>query len=87
MCYHSWFNPQWQQIEMYAVAMTAHEIHFPAHRTSFHWRQDEKILVEISRKFDPDRLQQQLGFFGLTPVEHFTDSNQWFSVLLFRKQS
>jgi uncharacterized SAM-dependent methyltransferase len=48
---------------------------------------DEKILVEISRKFDPTRLQEQLGFFGLTPIEHFTDRNQWFSVLLFRKKS
>jgi len=86
MRYHSWFNPVWQQIEMYAVATAAQEIRFPANRTSFHWRQDEKILVEISRKFDPDRLQEQLGFFGLAPVAHFTDPNQWFSVLLFRKQ-
>jgi uncharacterized SAM-dependent methyltransferase len=45
-----------------------------------------KILVEISRKFDPLRLQEQLRFFGLLPVAHFTDPNRWFSVLLFKKQ-
>lgn len=86
MRYHSWFNPEWQQIEMYAVAAAAQEIRFPNHHASFQWRRDEKILVEISRKFDPDRLQEQLGFFGLAPAGHFTDIDQWFSVLLFRKQ-
>jgi dimethylhistidine N-methyltransferase len=85
--YHSCFNPEWQQIEMYAVAAAPQEIRFPSVGAGFCWRMDEKILVEISRKFDPTRLQEQLGFFGLTPIEHFTDRNQWFSVLLFRKKS
>ena len=87
MRYHSWFNPEWQQIEMYAVASEAQRIYFPTVETSFQWQQDEKILVEISRKFDPIRLQEQLGFFGLQAVKHFTDPNEWFSVLLFKKQT
>jgi len=86
MRYHSWFNPEWQQIEMYAVASAAQAIRFPDTNAGFQWHKDEKILVEISRKFEANRLQEQLRFFGLTPVEHFTDLNQWFSVLLFRKQ-
>jgi L-histidine Nalpha-methyltransferase len=83
--YHSWFNPEWRQIEMYAVATEAHEVRFPNVDTAFQWQQDEKILVEISRKFDPLRLQEQLRFFDLRPVEHYTDANDWFSVLLFKK--
>ncbi len=86
MRYHAWYNPQWQQIEMFAVATQVQQIRFPQAGASFHWRRDEKILVEISRKFDPLRLQEQLGFFDLTPVAHFTDPNQWFSVLLFKKR-
>jgi dimethylhistidine N-methyltransferase len=86
MRYHSWFNPAWQQIEMYAIATAPQEVRFPAANAKFQWHSGEKILVEISRKFEPDRLREQLGFFGLTPVEHFTDANRWFSVLLFRKQ-
>src|SRR5690349_3522144 len=82
MRYYSWFNPEWQQIEMYAVAVEEHKINFPTERASFRWLKDEKILVEISRKFDPIRLQEQLRFFGLRPVQHFTDLNEWFSVLL-----
>jgi len=87
MRYHSWYNPEWQQIEMFAVATASQEIRFPEVGASFHWRQDEKILVEISRKFDPLRLQEQLRFFDLAPVKHFTDPDQWFSVLLFKKRS
>jgi dimethylhistidine N-methyltransferase len=86
MRYHSWFNPVWQQIEMFAVASAPQAIRFPAANAGFQWHPEEKILVEISRKFDPDRLQEQLRFFGLNPVAHFTDANRWFSVLLFRKQ-
>jgi uncharacterized SAM-dependent methyltransferase len=86
MHYMSWFNCDWQQIEMYAVADEPQEIRFPGLDSSFQWRKDEKILVEISRKFDPQRLQEQLRFFGLAPVLHCTDPNDWFSVLLFKKQ-
>jgi len=87
MRYHSWFNPEWRQIEMYAVAEETHEVRFAGANIGFSWYKDEKILVEISRKFDPQRLQEQLGFFELRAVEHFTDPNQWFSVLLFKKAS
>ena len=87
MRYLSWFNRDWQQIEMYAVAAESQEIRFADLDSSFQWRKDEKILVEISRKFDPQRLQEQLCFFGLAPVMHFTDANEWFSVLLFKKRT
>ena len=85
MRYHSWYNPEWQQIEMYAVSTVAQEIRFPSFDSSFRWEKNDRILVEISRKFDPERLQQQLRFFGLNPVQHFTDPNEWFSLLLFKK--
>jgi L-histidine Nalpha-methyltransferase len=85
MRYHSWYNPYCQQIEMYAVSSGAQEIRFPSFKSSFLWDKDERILVEISRKFDPERLQQQLRFFDLHTVQHFTDSKDWFSLLLFKK--
>jgi dimethylhistidine N-methyltransferase len=85
MRYYSWYNPQWAQIEMYAVATATAEISFSAYGASFLWPKDEPILVEISRKFAPARLQQQLKFFGLSPVAHYTDDNDWFSLLLFKK--
>jgi len=85
MAYHSWFNPEWQQIEMYAVASQDQTIRFPTANATFTWMRQERILVEISRKFEPNRLQEQLTFIGLHPVAHYSDSNEWFSVLLLRK--
>ena len=87
MRYQACFNAQWQRMEMYAVAVAPQQIRFPSAGAGFQWESGERILVEISRKFDPNRLQAQLGFFGLTPVENFADPNHWFSVLLFRKQA
>ena len=83
--YHSRYNTEWQQIEMYANSMFTQEIQIPSLTTSFIWEKGDRILVEISRKFDPARLQRQLQFFGLLPIEHFTDPKEWFSVLLFQK--
>ena len=87
MRYDSGFNPEWSRIEMYAVSTAAQEISFPSFDAYFRWQKDDRILVEISRKFDALRLQQQLRFFDLTPIAHFTDSREWFSLLLFRKSS
>jgi L-histidine Nalpha-methyltransferase len=85
MRYHSWYNSEWQQIEMSAVSTEKQEIRFPSYGTSFSWEKEERILVEISRKFHPDRLQEQLRCFHLDPVAHFTDPQKWFSLLLFKK--
>jgi dimethylhistidine N-methyltransferase len=87
MRYQALYNPVWQQIEMYAVASASQEIVFPPFNSSFLWHKDEKILVEISRKFEPLRLQQQLRYFDLTPIAHYTDAKEWFSLLLFKKAS
>jgi dimethylhistidine N-methyltransferase len=87
MRYHSWFNAAWRRIEMYAVAAEPQEIRFAQPKAAFQWQRDEAILVEISRKFDPQRLQEQLRFFALEPLAHFTDANQWYSVLLFKKRA
>ncbi|MGZ9188132.1 MAG: L-histidine N(alpha)-methyltransferase, partial [Candidatus Binatia bacterium] len=87
MRYHSWFNPEWQQIEMYAVANEAQTVSIPSAKAAFIWKKNERILVEISRKFEPNRLQEQLGFLGLQPVAHYTDPQEWFSVLLLRKSA
>jgi hypothetical protein len=57
MRYHSWYNPEWQQIEMYAVSNAAQEIRFPSFNTSFHWEKNERILAKLVA-FDPERLQQ-----------------------------
>jgi uncharacterized SAM-dependent methyltransferase len=87
MRFDSRYNPERQRVEMCSVSTQTQEIHFPSYTTSFVWENEEKILVEISRKFDPLELQKHLQFFGLATVEHFTDPKEWFSLLLLRKTS
>ena len=83
--YHARYDSRLQQVEMSATTAELQEIHFPLIGAEFCWQQDDPILVEISRKFDPAKLQRQLALFGLRPVENFTDSKEWFSLLLFKK--
>ena len=79
------YNLQWQQIEMCGVSTSDQKIDLPLLESGFLWKEGEKILVEISRKFEPHRLQQQFEFFGLESIAHFNDPRKWFSLLLFRR--
>lgn len=85
MRYEPHYNAEWQRIEMYAVATETQQIRVPARKIAFPWNKDERILVEISRKFHPEQLQAQLRCFGLDPVAHYTDEKDWFSLVLFKK--
>lgn len=83
--YEGHYNPFMQRMEMYAVPTCDQPIRLNHEGASFTWKEDEPILVEISRKFDPDRLEDQLRFFGLEPVAQFADADRWFSLLLLKK--
>jgi len=85
--FSSHYNSIWRQIEMYGIATSDQEITLPLPGERFLWREDERILVEISRKFDPIQLSRELGLFGLETVAHYTDPREWFSLLLLKKRS
>ena len=87
MRYHCCYNEAWQQVEMNSTSTRLQEIRFPSLGTSFRWRKGDRILVEISRKFEPLQLQKQLQCFHLKLLRKFTDSNKWFSLMLFRKRN
>ena len=85
IAYRSGYSRARERVEMYGVATETHRVEFPRHSASFVWEKGEGILVETSRKFDPDDLQVQLRSFGLESLGHWTDPNRWFSLLLFRR--
>ena len=87
IAYRSGYNRQRAQVEMCGVARETHRVSFPRQSASFVWEKDEAILVETSRKFDPDDLQVQFRCFGLETLGHWTDPDQWFSLLLFRRNA
>jgi len=85
--YHSVYDPEWRQVEMYGVSTARQLIEVPSPQSSWVWEEDEKILIEISRKFDSEQLEQQLQHFGFESVGRFTDPQKWFSLLLFRTRT
>ncbi len=87
MRYQSCYNEGWQQVEMNAISTCSQDIRFPSLGTSFRWREGNRILVEISRKFDPLHLQKKLQCFHLKLLHKLTDPKKWFSLMLFRKRS
>ena len=87
IAYRSGYSPERTRVEMYGIATETHRVDFPRHSASFVWEKGEGILVETSRKFDPDDLQVQLRSFGLESLGHWTDPNRWFSLLLFRRSA
>ena len=85
--YVSEYNAEASRIEMYGVSNVDQEISLSSAGCEFLWKKGERILVEISRKFEPDQVRERLQEFGLRTVGHFTDPKSWFSLLLFRKQA
>lgn len=79
------YNPREHQIEMYLESRKAQEVSIDALDRRFSFAARERILTEISRKFDPSALA---GFFEdlhFRAVQHWTDERQDFSLLLFER--
>ncbi len=85
MCYGSSYNSELRQMEMFAISTCDQEIRLTKEDFTFLWRKGERIRVEVSRKFDPGQLLQQLRSYGLESVAHFSDPKEWFSLLLLSK--
>ncbi len=76
------YNTEKKQIEMYLVSKKEQEITLKDFELKVKLKQDEKILTEISRKFDLEKTKYQLESKQLNPVKVFTDENNWFALIL-----
>lgn len=76
------YNEKKQQIEMYLISEKAQEITLKQLDLKVELKKDERILTEISRKFDVETTQHLLAAKKLNPVKVFTDKNNWFALIL-----
>ncbi len=76
------YNDYQHQIEMYLQSQVAQTVNLRSLDLSIHLEAGEKILTEISRKFDLSHLKQDLNSKGLKPIKTWTDSQQWFGMIL-----
>lgn len=82
----AFYNETERQIEMHLKSMRSQTVQLKSLNLTVNFAPGETILTEISRKFDLDIIQQQLAAQGLVPIQTWTDSHQWFGLLLCQLQ-
>jgi len=76
------YNQVDHQIEMYLYAKSEHEVSLDILDLKLRFEAGERILTEISRKFNLDDFQRQLRAQGLQTVKFWTDPQQLFGLIL-----
>ncbi len=80
------FDETHQRIEMRLRARETHEANVRALDLGVHFEEGEDLLTEISCKFTPERLVDELERGGFEPVQAWTDPQSDFLVTLSRPQ-
>lgn len=79
------YNPTLEQIEMYLVSQTAQKITLTDLDLTINLEPKEAILTEISRKFNLPQMEQYLNQYNFNLLKSYTDSQEWFGLLLSQK--
>ena len=82
-----WVFDGWQAspFETYAEFRDAQDIHVAPLDATFRVGAGERIMIEISRKFDLNDLQSRLAGYGLAARRVFTDDRDWFALVLLQR--
>ncbi len=73
------------QIEMRLESATAQKVTLADLDLTVSFDQGERILTEISKKFDPEEITSEFTNMGLDRVDMWSDDKQWFSLMLFQR--
>ncbi len=76
------YNQDEKQVEMYLLSEKEQEISLKKLELKVKLQKGEKILTEISRKFDVEKTKDKLESKQLKNLKVFTDENQWFALIL-----
>jgi L-histidine Nalpha-methyltransferase len=80
------YNSTAHQIEMYLISQQAQSVTLANLDLTIELAPKERILTEISRKFDLQPMQNYLSERNLTLIQTYTDQQQWFGLLLCQKK-
>lgn len=80
--HRAFYDSQKSQIEMHLVSQTEQVVTLKALDLRVEFKAGETILTEISRKFNLEKLQAYLEANNYRVIQTFTDSQQWFGLLL-----
>lgn len=79
------YNRIENQIEMYLESLAAQTVRLEKLGLAVEFEKGDRILSEISRKFNLNKMTQSLSLHHLNVIKTFTDKNQWFGVLLTQR--
>ena len=78
----SFYNPEKKQIEIYLISQKDQLVNLKTLNLTVEFLEGESILTEISRKFNLTQMQTYLENQGLKTVKVWTDSQEWFGMIL-----
>ena len=81
----AFYNHQEKQIELYLESVRSQQVRLASLGLTVDFGAGDRILSEISRKFDVDEMAQLLDAHGLGVVKTFTDEKRWFGLLLCQR--
>lgn len=79
------YNQTELQIEMYLESTIGQDVYIQGLDLSLHLDPGERILSEISRKFNLDQISQELTAKGFRPIATWQDQRGWFGLTLVQK--
>jgi len=83
--HHAFFNEEKSRIEMHLKAMKEMVITINSGADKIHIKKGETIHTENSHKFNKDNIKTMGYWAGLDTEKIFTDDNQWFSLVHYKK--
>lgn len=82
----AFFNHNKSRMEIYSACTVPQDINIVPLQKEFFLAEGERLRIEISRKFHIPEVIDNLKSYDFDPVQAFTDSRNWFGLLLFRKR-
>ncbi len=82
------YNEKLSQLEMFLLSNVKQDIIFKKDNKTFKvcLEKEEKILTEISQKFNKDKINNMFSNSGLITEKEYTSKNKYFSVFLLKKK-
>ena len=77
------YNPQTGECQSYLVSKVAQVVHLAD--SEIHFSAGEPILMEVSKKFEADKLKVLAGSVGFKEERIFTDDENWFANVIWRR--
>jgi L-histidine Nalpha-methyltransferase len=78
----AFYNPEKCQIEMHLESLIAQSVRLKSLNHAVHFAAGDRLLTEISRKFEIPSFRKILHDHNLPVSQVFVDSNDWYALLL-----